>query len=116
MAQRRWIKVNLWSHLPAKGLLYFLWAYVFRLGFLDGARGLRYHAMHAIYKHFDEMKLWELRRYKQGAQPGAIRLERSYWQRYLDAPGRSLPNDGPNDGPSNQPHAAKPEDAQRNAA
>ncbi|MEM7306325.1 MAG: glycosyltransferase family 2 protein [Planctomycetota bacterium] len=65
LARRRWIKTKLWARLPGKGALYFVWCYAVRLGFLDGQIGLRYHLMHAIYKHFDEMKLWELRRERE---------------------------------------------------
>lgn len=63
-----------------EGLLYFLWAYFVRLGFLDGGIGLRYHALHAIYKHFDETKLWELRQGQEGSGP-------TYWQSYRRAAG-----------------------------
>ena len=75
LSRKRWIKTRIWAPLPGKGLWYFLWAYVIRLGFLDGMPGLRFHAMHAMYKQFDELKLWELRHYKAGAPAGAIRVE-----------------------------------------
>ncbi len=82
LARRRWIKTRVWAPLPCKGLLYFVWCYFFRLGFLDGALGLRYHVMHAIYKHFDEAKLWELRNLKPGSTEETVRVDPTYWQRY----------------------------------
>lgn len=84
LARRRWVKTRVWARLPGKGLLYFLWAYFVRLGFLDGWHGLRYHALHAVFKHFDEMKLWELRRYKEGARKGAVHVEPTYWTNHLE--------------------------------
>jgi len=62
LARRRWVKMHVWARLPCKALLYFLWCYVLRLGFLDGAVGLRFHLMHSMFKQFDELKLWELGR------------------------------------------------------
>ena len=88
LARRRWVKTRLWARLPAKPLLYFLWAYVVRLGFLDGAAGLRYHALHAMFKGFDGWKQWELERQREAASEG------SYWDRYLaerkDGPGSPM--------------------------
>lgn len=77
LARRRWVKTRLWARLPGKPLWYFLWAYFARLGFLDGLAGLRFHSMHAAFKLFDELKLFELRR--KVAQP-------SYWSRHWGAP------------------------------
>ena len=71
LARRRWIKTRVWAHLPLKPLWYFLWCYGVRLGFLDGTLGLRYHLLHAMFKYFDELKLWELER----AQPRPRALE-----------------------------------------
>lgn len=62
LARRRWLKTRIFARLPGKMLWYFLWSYVLRLGFLDGLAGLRYHSLQAVYRHFDELKLWELRR------------------------------------------------------
>lgn len=72
LARRRWLKTRVWARLPFKGPLYFVWAYVIRLGFLDGAEGLRFHMMHAMYKQFDELKQWERRRMgRAGEKVGA---------------------------------------------
>lgn len=85
LARRRWIKTRLWARLPGKPLLYFLWCYGVRLGFLDGWVGLRYHLLHAAYKYFDELKTWELEhcgpRGEEGAQPPRER----YWEREYGA-------------------------------
>ena len=45
---RRALKVA-FNRLPAKGSWAFLWSYVFRLGFLDGAAGLHYALGRAFY-------------------------------------------------------------------
>ena len=76
LARRRWLKTRVFARLPAKPLVYFLWAYVLRLGFLDGWLGLRYHLLHAMFKAFDEAKLWERRQCAGPQRP-------TYWHRYL---------------------------------
>jgi glycosyltransferase involved in cell wall biosynthesis len=76
LARRRWLKTRVFARLPCKPLIYFAWAYCFKLGFLDGRLGLRYHALHATFKAFDEAKLWERRR-------NAAKGEPTYWARYL---------------------------------
>jgi len=90
LARKRWIKHYVWSRLPLKALFYFVYAWVFRAGFLDGWIGLRYHALHALFKHFDAMKLWELERFKQNAPEGGIHLERTYAERYWSERGEAL--------------------------
>lgn len=75
--RKRFIKENIWAHLPGRALIYFFYLYVLRLGFLDGAHGLRFCVMRGIFEHFNTIKLWELRNYKEGAAPGAIRVSRS---------------------------------------
>ncbi len=84
LARRRWIKLHLWAPLPGKALWYFLWCYFLRLGFLDGVYGLRYHLMHAMFKHFDECKLWELQNHKEPASEGTIQVSPTYWDRYRE--------------------------------
>jgi glycosyltransferase involved in cell wall biosynthesis len=59
--RRRWIKENIWRHLPARGILLFLYLYVIRLGFLDGKKGLIFCSMHGIFEHMRVVKQWELR-------------------------------------------------------
>lgn len=44
-------------------LLYFLWRYVARLGFLDGWQGLVFHVLQGFwYRFLVDVKVWELRR------------------------------------------------------
>ncbi|HEX5432778.1 MAG TPA: glycosyltransferase family 2 protein [Candidatus Angelobacter sp.] len=75
--RKRFIKEKIWSRLPGRALLYFFYLYVFRLGFLDGAHGLRFCVMRGIFEYFTTIKLWELHNYKAGAPPGAIHLPAS---------------------------------------
>ena len=69
---KRLLKDTLWPHLPGRGILIFLYLYVLRLGFLDGLHGFRFCVMHGIFEHFNVMKQWEMRNYKDGAAPGGI--------------------------------------------
>ena len=72
--RRRWLHAHLGLAVPGTCLLRFVWAAVFRLGFRDGLVGLRYHFYRALLAGLDELKAWELARYKDGSRPGAIRV------------------------------------------
>ena len=47
----RWIKLRVFYKLPlfVRPLLYFLYRYLFRFGFLDGREGLLFHFMHGLW-------------------------------------------------------------------
>ena len=63
---KRWIKENIYANLPggARSLAYFLWRYIFMLGFLDGARGTQFHFFQALwYRYLVDCKVAEVRRY-----------------------------------------------------
>jgi len=57
--RRRWIKDRFWNRLPLRPLWFFVYLYVVRLGFLDGALGFRFCLMHAIFDAFTTAKVWE---------------------------------------------------------
>ncbi len=57
--RRRFIKERVFRHLPARALWYFLYLYIFRLGFLDGQKGLVFCLMHAIFVEFRVVMQWE---------------------------------------------------------
>jgi glycosyltransferase involved in cell wall biosynthesis len=59
--RRRFIKERVWRHLPARGVLYFLYLYVLRFGFLDGGKGLIFCMMHGIFEEFKVVMQWERR-------------------------------------------------------
>ena len=53
--------------LPGRPLWFFLYAYLLRLGFLDGFDGLRFCSMKAMYQAMVSLKKYELRRLKSRA-------------------------------------------------
>lgn len=59
--RRRFLKERVWRHLPGRGVLFFLYLYIFRLGFLDGRKGLMFCAMHGVFEQMKVAKQWELR-------------------------------------------------------
>jgi glycosyltransferase involved in cell wall biosynthesis len=63
--RRRFIKERIWRHLPARGVLYFLYLYVFRFGFLDGHKGLIFCMMHGIFEEFKVVMQWERRHFEE---------------------------------------------------
>ena len=62
--RRRWLKKNLLG-LPGSPLLFFLYKYFLRLGFLDGVPGLIYCAFQGIQFFHIKAKIYELRRNKE---------------------------------------------------
>ena len=58
--RRRWIKHRLWPRLPARWLVRWLYMYVLKLGFLDGATGFHFCLFMAAYEHQISLKLKEL--------------------------------------------------------
>lgn len=60
----RWLKENVYSRTPLflRPLLYFLYRYVVRCGFLDGREGLIFHVLQAFwYRFYIDAKLYEVR-------------------------------------------------------
>lgn len=61
IALRRWLKRHVLPRLPFSGVFRFFYMYVLRLGFLDGAAGLRFCTLLATYDRLISLKLAELR-------------------------------------------------------
>jgi glycosyltransferase involved in cell wall biosynthesis len=64
-ARRRWLKYGVYLRFPLffRAVLYFLWRYFFRLGFLDGKPGLIFHFLQGCWHRFlIDAKLYEARR------------------------------------------------------
>ncbi len=62
---KRWIKHSVYAHLPLgmRALLYFLYRYIFRFGFLDGWPGLVFHVLQGFwYRFLVDVKVYELRK------------------------------------------------------
>jgi glycosyltransferase involved in cell wall biosynthesis len=68
LERRRWIKRHVYPWLPAKFLFRFLWMYVLKLGFLDGATGWRFCLFISAYELQIEQKLIELRQAARGGR------------------------------------------------
>lgn len=64
-SSKRWIKERIYNRLPftVSATLYFLWRYIFQLGFLDGRSGLVYHFLQGYwYRFLVGAKVMELER------------------------------------------------------
>jgi glycosyltransferase involved in cell wall biosynthesis len=62
---KRWIKERLYARLPlgVRALVYFLYRYIFRLGFLDGQAGAAFHFLQGFwYRYLVDAKLAEVKR------------------------------------------------------
>src|SRR5205085_1939381 len=68
MLRRRAAK-NLSYFLPGRGWLRFIYAYFLRGGFRDGAPGLHYCLMTAMYEYWTELKIREIARNEKGRRP-----------------------------------------------
>ncbi|MCF7779647.1 glycosyltransferase [Sulfitobacter sp. M220] len=61
---KRWIKEKVYSRLPCgfRALMYFLYRYIFRLGFLDGRAGTDFHFLQGFwYRYLVDAKLREVK-------------------------------------------------------
>ncbi len=77
--RKRSIKTRLYNRLPLGigPLAYFLWRYIFQLGFLDGRAGLVYHVLQGFwYRFLVDAKRYELKRALDGCEDRDARLER----------------------------------------
>lgn len=79
LRMKRWIKEELWLRLPARSFLYFCYLYFFKLGFLEGRRGLAFCLMHAIFEQFTALKLWELKHHKTDGASHRIEAPSAFW-------------------------------------
>jgi len=59
--QRRAQQKQLFMRLRARPLLKFLWLYLLKRGFLDGAQGFTYALLQSIYEYFIVLKVRELK-------------------------------------------------------
>jgi glycosyltransferase involved in cell wall biosynthesis len=52
--RKRWLKENLYFKVPLflRPLMYFVYRYIFKLGFLDGKEGFIFHTLHAFWYRF----------------------------------------------------------------
>jgi len=63
---KRWIKVRIYARLPAgiRALLYFIYRYFLRLGFLDGWQGFVFHVLQGFwYRFLVDVKVAEVQRH-----------------------------------------------------
>lgn len=58
--RKQWIRTHLWPKLPARPLLFFLYIYIVRRGFLDGRAGLRVAAFYGFHELSVQVKMEEL--------------------------------------------------------
>lgn len=65
-SRKRWLKENVYSKMPLglRAVIYFLYRYVLRLGFLDGKEGFAFHFLQGLwYRTLVDLKLLEVERY-----------------------------------------------------
>jgi glycosyltransferase involved in cell wall biosynthesis len=76
---KRWIKLRLYNRLPfgLGPLAYFLWRFIFQLGFLDGREGRIYHVLQGFwYRYLVDLRKLEFERALAGATTREERLAR----------------------------------------
>jgi glycosyltransferase involved in cell wall biosynthesis len=69
--RRRWMKRKLFA-VPGSPVLLFLYRYVLRLGFLDGAPGLIYCGFQAVQMFHTKAKIYELKSYELKSKRTAV--------------------------------------------
>lgn len=63
---KRWLKERVYAWLPGgfRALIYFIYRYVIRLGFLDGQEGTAFHFLQGFwYRYLVDTKITEVKRY-----------------------------------------------------
>lgn len=73
LERRRLLKERLWAHLPFRPIWLFLYLYFLKLGFLDGALGLRFCVWHSVFDFFITGKAWERRFVERHGVPNYYR-------------------------------------------
>ncbi len=76
-SRKRWMKENMYSKMPLflRVMVYFLYRYIFLLGFLDGKPGLVWHFLQGFwYRFLVDAKLYE-NSLKNKPQPAPIKTE-----------------------------------------
>ena len=72
-SRKRWIKEHVYARLPLgmRAFIYFIYRYVFRLGFLDGSQGTAFHFLQGFwYRYLVDAKVNEVRTaIRAGAEP-----------------------------------------------
>lgn len=61
---KRWVKYSIYAYLPLglRALVYFLYRYIVRFGFLDGWQGLAFHFLQGFwYRFLVDVKVYEIR-------------------------------------------------------
>lgn len=61
--RKRWLKENLYSKIPlfTRPVLYFIYRYFFKFGFLDGKEGFIFHTLHAFwYRFLVDTKIYQI--------------------------------------------------------
>ncbi|GIK62073.1 MAG: glycosyltransferase family 2 protein [Ignavibacteriota bacterium] len=63
--RKRWVKENFYTYIPLflRPFLYFIYRYIFRLGFLDGKAGLIWHFLQGFwYRFLVDAKIYDIER------------------------------------------------------
>lgn len=67
--KKRWLKEKIYNNFPlfVRPFFYYIYRYIFRLGFLDGKEGFIFHFLQAFwYRFLVDAKIFELKRKKNG--------------------------------------------------
>lgn len=72
---KRWLKEQVYARLPggARAAAYFVYRYIFRLGFLDGKEGTAFHVLQGFwYRYLVDMKLHEVKSHMRSNNVGVV--------------------------------------------
>ena len=62
--RKRWVKERIYSNIPPgfRAILYFMYRYILRFGFLDGSKGFIFHCFQGFwYRLLVDAKVWEIK-------------------------------------------------------
>ena len=85
---KRWLKERIYAHLPRgfRALGYFLYRYIFRLGFLDGWEGAAFHVLQGFwYRYLVDIKLREVKKHMQNFDVDVVKAVDNILDIQIDA-------------------------------
>ena len=80
--RKRWLKEHLYVGFPLflRPFVYYLYRYIFQLGFLDGKEGFIYHYLHAFwYRFLVDTKVYQLERHMRKNKLSAPQVIREHY-------------------------------------
>jgi len=85
--RKRWMKENIYFNTPLfmRPFMYFIYRYLFKLGFLDGKEGFIFHTLHAFwYRFLVDAKVYQIEQLAKKNNQGIQEVVKDYYGMDID--------------------------------